>query len=145
MSALAKVNELINFVSDGKSQDEDSQYENLNDRFEVGYWKIRGLGEPARLMLAYRNVKFTDTTYEQGDANENFSRDKWMNVKYKLNLDFPNLPYLIDHSNGLRITESRAIYRYLARCLNIGSSLDPEQARQEMIGVFVCMFNIFNI
>ena len=35
----------------------------------------------------------------------------WTSEKYKLGLQFPNLPYLID--GELRITESQAILRYV--------------------------------
>ncbi|ETO12784.1 glutathione S-transferase Mu 2 isoform 1 [Reticulomyxa filosa] len=80
-------------------------------RFTLAYWKIRGLAQPARLILAYGgHSNFEDVAYTIGPAPE-YSRSEWLDVKFSLDLDFPNLPYLIDHYHNLRITESHAIYR----------------------------------
>ena len=49
--------------------------------------------------------------YEQGDAPD-FSRQTWMDVKFTLGMDFPNLPYLMD--GDLKISETWAIHKYLA-------------------------------
>lgn len=103
-------------------------------RFTLGYWKIRGLAAPARLIFAYKNVKYNNVDYEYNADN---NTQQWPAVKYKLGFDFPNLPYLIDNSNGLHLTESRAIYRYLARTFNIGNNKDPLQAYDEMVGDIV--------
>lgn len=103
-------------------------------RFTLGYWSIRGLAQPARMMLVYgapNDHEFQD--YKFGPAPE-YSRDSWFSVKPKMGLDFPNLPYLFDHKHNLGITESHAIYRYLARELKIGGSSSQEKAYEEMIG-----------
>jgi len=80
----------------------------------LGYWKIRGLAAPVRLLLGYLNVEFSDVLYEQGDA-PTFSRDPWLSVKHTLGLDFANLPYLIDESTGVKLSQSQAILRFIAR------------------------------
>ena len=49
----------------------------------LGYWKIRGLAQPIRLMLGYADVEFEDKMYEQGDGPE-FSRDAWLKEKFTL-------------------------------------------------------------
>ena len=49
--------------------------------------------------------------YEQGDAPD-FSRAPWLDVKFTLGLDFPNLPYFID--GDLQFTETMAIHKYIA-------------------------------
>ena len=41
-----------------------------------------------------------------------FSRAQWMDEKYNLGFDFPNLPYFID--GDVKITETLAIHRYIA-------------------------------
>ncbi|ETO05559.1 hypothetical protein RFI_31837 [Reticulomyxa filosa] len=85
-------------------------------------------------MLVYGgHNNFEDMTYEVGPA-PTYDRLKWLDVKFKLGLEFPNLPYLINHSNDLRITEFHAIYRYLGRELKIGSSDSQGRAYEEMIG-----------
>jgi glutathione S-transferase len=78
----------------------------------IGYWRIRGLAEPIRHILAYAKVDFDDVTYEQGDGPE-FSRESWLGVKHTVGLPFPNLPYFID--GDVKITESSAIIRHVVR------------------------------
>ena len=76
----------------------------------LGYWKMRGIVEPIRLLLHYLEVDYKEEMYELGDAPD-FSRDNWLNVKFKLGFDFPNLPYLIN--GDFKLTESSAIIRYI--------------------------------
>lgn len=76
----------------------------------LGYWNIRGLAEPIRLLLEHLGVNYKDEVYELGPAPD-YSREAWLKQKLILALDFPNLPYLID--SPLRITESIAILRYI--------------------------------
>jgi len=103
-------------------------------RFTLAYWGIHGLAQPARLMLAYAgHCNFEDVTYKRGPAPD-YNTEDWLRVKFSLHLDFPNLPYLIDHKHNLRITESHAIYRYLARELGIGATCSKGAAKEEMIG-----------
>jgi glutathione S-transferase len=83
----------------------------------LGYWKIRGLAQPIRTLLRFLGVPFTDRLFEQGDA-PSFSREAWLSHKGGLGLEFPNLPYLIDATDAsapVRLTQSAAILRYLAR------------------------------
>ena len=49
----------------------------------LGYWKIRGLAQPIRMMLGYAEVDFEDKLYEVTDAPE-FNRDAWFNEKFTL-------------------------------------------------------------
>ncbi|KAK4537417.1 hypothetical protein CDCA_CDCA12G3442 [Cyanidium caldarium] len=90
----------------------------------LGYWAIRGLGSPLRLLLHYLQVDFVDRRYVQGDydAEVPYSRDAWLSEKHKLGLDFPNLPYWIENGNDergrerrVRLTETLPIMRYLCR------------------------------
>lgn len=85
-------------------------------KVQLGYWKIRGLAQPIRLLLKYVGQDFEDVQYEQGDGPE-FSRAKWLSVKPTMGLDFPNLPYLID--GDIKITQSNAILRHIARKHNL--------------------------
>jgi len=103
-------------------------------RFTVGYWAVRGLAQPARLMLAYGGqCDFENVTYKFGPPPD-YSRNDWFDVKFTMKLEFPNLPYLIDHQYNVRLSESSAIYRYLARELQIGSKDSQGIAREEMLG-----------
>lgn len=96
----------------------------------LGYWAIRGLAQPARLMLAYAGEEFEDTKYEVGDAPD-FNRDAWLNAKPSLGLDFPNLPYYID--GDLKLTQSNAIYRHIARKHKLYGDNDKEAAIIDML------------
>ena len=63
-----------------------------------------------RLLLEYIQVNYETVYYEQGDGPE-FSREDWLEKKYKIGLSFPNLPYLI--SGNFSLTETSAILKYL--------------------------------
>jgi glutathione S-transferase len=74
----------------------------------VGYWKIRGLVAPICYLFEYLGVEYERVQYEQAD---DLSREAWYSVKHTLDLDFPNIPYLIH--GDFKITESQAIFRYV--------------------------------
>ena len=79
-------------------------------KLTLGYWKIRGLAESIRLLLHYLEIEYKEDLYEFGPAPD-YNLDNWYNVKYKLGLDYPNVPYLFD--GDFKITESGAILRYI--------------------------------
>lgn len=96
----------------------------------LGYWDIRGLGEPIRYLLAHAGVPYEDKRYGFGDGPEP-NRDEWLAVKYKLDLDFPNLPYIID--GDVRMTQSQAILRYLGRKHGLAPKDEETVRRVEML------------
>ena len=79
----------------------------------VGYWKIRGLGAPIRMMFYFLKVPFADVTYEVQGEEPNFDVSSWADVKFTLGFELPNLPYLID--GDVKLTETAAIMQYIAR------------------------------
>uniref|UniRef100_F6S663 Glutathione S-transferase n=1 Tax=Monodelphis domestica TaxID=13616 RepID=F6S663_MONDO len=95
----------------------------------LGYWDIRGLAHAIRLLLEY-----TDSNYEEklylGEAPD-YDRSQWLDVKFKLGLDFPNLPYLIDGEH--KLTQSNAIMRYIARKHNMCGETEEEKIRVDML------------
>lgn len=78
---------------------------------KLGYWKIRGLAEPIRALLAYVEADYEEVAYECGDA-PGFDRSSWTDVKFTLGLEFPNLPYLMD--GDVKLTQTIAILHYLS-------------------------------
>nr|CAB3251143.1 glutathione S-transferase Mu 3-like [Phallusia mammillata] len=76
----------------------------------LAYWDIRGLAEPIRLMLEYSGVEYEQKDYVCSDDPP--YTNNWMDEKYKLDLDFPNLPYFVN--GNTKITESWAILKYVA-------------------------------
>nr|XP_039263947.1 glutathione S-transferase Mu 2-like [Styela clava] len=99
-------------------------------KLELGYWNIRGLAQPARLLLEYGGVEYEDKRY-QCDMEPPYGRSKWLDVKFTLGLDFPNLPYMID--GDLKITESWAIYRYIARKIGMTFDTPKQEAEAHML------------
>lgn len=96
----------------------------------LGYWKIRGLAQPARMLLGYTETEFEDKLYECGDA-PGYDRSAWLNEKENLGLDFPNLPYLID--GDIKITQSNAIMRYIGRKNQMDGETEIEKVRVDVM------------
>lgn len=88
----------------------------------IGYWAIRGLAQPIRNLCRYMGIAWKDELFTQGDAPE-YSRDEWLKAKDAMadELAYPNLPYMKD--GAVRITQSQAIMRYLARTYGAGKGL----------------------
>lgn len=95
----------------------------------LGYWDIRGLAQPIRLLLAHMDVKVEEKRYACGPAPD-FDRSAWLKEKTTLGLDFPNLPYYID--GDVKVTQSMAILRYLARKHGLEGKTDAEKLRADM-------------
>ena len=88
--------------------------EDLTTKPVLGYWAIRGLAQQLRTQLAYCGVEFEDKTYDvTGDADAGWDRSAWLDVKFTLGMDYPNLPYMID--GDAKITETAAIHKYIAK------------------------------
>lgn len=96
----------------------------------LGYWDIRGLAEPIRYLLAQAGVTYEDKRYGFGSGPEP-SHKEWLDEKYKLDLDFPNVPYLID--GDVRITQSMAILRYLGRKHGLAPKDEDTRQRVEVL------------
>ena len=102
----------------------------------LAYWDIRGLAEPIRAMLHYAGVEFTDKRYPYGPGTTWAERDTsirkyWYKEKFTLGLDFPNIPYWIE--GDLKLTQSLAIQKYLARKNGLIASDVVTLAKQEML------------
>jgi glutathione S-transferase len=92
-----------------------------NAEITLGYWGIRGLGQPIRFLLVSADVPFSEVrlgVLQDGTIlHENKEGEDWSSVRSKLDMPFPNLPYLIDTSGAspVSLSQSNAILRYLAR------------------------------
>jgi len=94
-----------------------------------GYWSLRGLAEPIRYMLHHLNVEYEEKFYDIG-AEAATARDQWLKDKENLGLEFPNLPYYID--GDLKITESAAILKHIARKHNLAGSCEEDYIRLDV-------------
>jgi len=97
----------------------------------LGYWDIRGLAAPIRLLLAYSGQPWEDKLYVTGPA-PTFDKSGWFAEKPNLGLDFPNNPYLIDEDAGIRLSQSHAILRYLARRFDLVPQTEAERIRVDL-------------
>ena len=97
---------------------------------QIGYWKIRGLGAPIRLLLQYSAAEYEDVVYESGDAPD-YDETCWTDKKFTLGMPFPNLPYLVD--GDFKLTQSLAILRYLGNKLGLAGSSHKESAVIDMV------------
>lgn len=99
---------------------------------EVGYWKIKGLGQPIRLLLVWAGFEWKDTLYECVQKNDGtYDKSSWFDVKHKLGLPFPNLPYLVD--GDLKITQTNAILQHLADRAGLSGTTEEERAKVNML------------
>lgn len=105
----------------------------------LGYWDVRGLGTPIRLMLEQANADYEEKLYKCGGPPD-FNRTEWLDDKFNLGLDFPNLPYLVD--GDVKLTQSHVILRYLARKFNMNGSTEAEQLRADLLATQTMDFHM---
>ena len=96
----------------------------------LGYWDIRGLATPIRLLLEHAGVQYDEKLYKCGPP-PNFDRGEWLNDKFSLGLAFPNLPYYID--GDVKLTQSHVIMRYLARKHNLAGKTETEKCLADLL------------
>ncbi|XP_060913843.1 glutathione S-transferase Mu 4-like [Labrus mixtus] len=96
----------------------------------LAYWDIRGLAQPARLLLEYTGTKYEDKFYCCGEAPD-YDKSCWFDEKQKLGMDFPNLPYLLDGDR--KIVQSNAIMRYIARKHDMCGKSEDEKIRVDIM------------
>ncbi|GAV06461.1 hypothetical protein RvY_16447 [Ramazzottius varieornatus] len=96
---------------------------NSQNSVVLGYWNIRGLVNSIRLLLEHVGQKYE---YQAVDG------EKWFGgQKHSMGLPFPNLPYLID--GNTKLTQSRAILKYLARKHGLVATSEEEMQKQDMV------------
>uniref|UniRef100_A0A7S3LBX3 glutathione transferase n=1 Tax=Amphora coffeiformis TaxID=265554 RepID=A0A7S3LBX3_9STRA len=91
-------------------------------RFIVGYWSIRGLGAPIRMLLSAAQIDHWVVMYDVKENNEGgWDKSTWLHDKEWLREEFPliNLPFLVDCSTGQVLSQTNAILSYLGRELDM--------------------------
>ncbi|XP_040851549.1 glutathione S-transferase Mu 1-like isoform X2 [Ochotona curzoniae] len=96
----------------------------------LGYWDVRGLVFPVRALLEYTGTSYEEKHYTMGDGPD-CDISQWLSEKFKLGLDFPNLPYLIDGTH--KLTQSNAIVRYLGRKHNLCGETEEEKIHVDIL------------
>jgi len=86
---------------------------------KFGYWDIRGLMAPIEMLCEHLGEEYSTEKYLlRKDVNEKTSGVSWFDVKEKLGLPFPNLPWLHDEETGVKMSECTAIMKYISRKSN---------------------------
>ncbi|XP_034028125.1 glutathione S-transferase Mu 1-like [Thalassophryne amazonica] len=96
----------------------------------LGYWDIRGLAQPIRLLLEYTGSDYEEKRYCCGEAPD-YDKSCWFDEKHKLGFNFPNLPYLVDGDR--KLVQSSAIIRYIARKHNLCGESEDEHIRVDIV------------
>jgi glutathione S-transferase len=99
----------------------------------VGYWSIRGLAAPLRMMVMYANHPLNNVMYDLTETDGAYNGSCWFSVKPELKEKNPlmNLPYVIDGDNV--ITQSNACLSYLGRKLNLWGVNETEISQVEQL------------
>jgi len=97
----------------------------------LGYWKIRGLAQPIRLLLHYAGEDYKDELYEITGSAPNWNMEAWSSKKFTLGLDFPNLPYYID--GDVKISQSLGVLNYVAAKHKLNGKTLKEQGENSML------------
>lgn len=90
------------------------------EEITVGYWNIRGLAAPLRMMVMYAGVPLKAVNYPLREKAEGgYDASAWFGVKPALKAENPlmNLPYVI--SGGHTVTQSNACFTFLGRRLRL--------------------------
>ncbi|XP_020785437.2 glutathione S-transferase Mu 3-like [Boleophthalmus pectinirostris] len=88
------------------------------------------VAQPIRLLMEYTGTSYEEKLYSCGEA-PNYDKSTWINDKAKLEMDFPNLPYLEDGDR--KISQSNAIMRYIARKHNLCGETEDEKVRVDIL------------
>jgi len=100
----------------------------MDQKVTLGYWGIRGIAQPIRLLLEYSGINYEDKRY---NAYNGTGRVDWAKDKESLGFAFPNLPYLID--GNTKLTQSHAIMRYIARKNNLLATTEEETIAMDIV------------
>eukprot|EP00298_Acanthocystis_sp_HF-20_P029716 c8627_g1_i1.p1 GENE.c8627_g1_i1~~c8627_g1_i1.p1 ORF type:complete len:227 (-),score=81.79 c8627_g1_i1:25-705(-) len=102
------------------------------EKVVFGYWKIRGLAQPIRMLLEYTKTPYTEEFYVEGGAPD-FDRSAWTSVRETTlgDYEFPNLPYI--RHGSLVLTQSHAILRYIGRKANLLGLTDEQKSKVDLI------------
>ncbi|KAL3211910.1 hypothetical protein MRX96_036174 [Rhipicephalus microplus] len=85
---------------------------------------------PSGISWFTKGVEFEDKRYVFGPEPD-FDGEEWLSEKPTLGLRFPNLPYYLD--DDVKITQSLAILRYLARKHELAATDEEETLELDML------------
>jgi len=87
-------------------------------QYKLTYFNLRGRGELIRLLFAYAGQEYEDFRFEIAEWSE-----------YKEKMPLKQVPVL--EVDGVKLTQSHSIARYLARTFKIAGKTDLEEAQAD--------------
>lgn len=95
-------------------------------KIELGYWAIRGLGAPLRMMCTYAGQDYTD--FQIDDPKKWFGAKK---EEVKAKLPIANLPFVID--GDVYVCQSNACFLYLGDKFGLNGKTASEKLKVLML------------
>mmetsp|Transcript_12566 Transcript_12566/g.35497 ORF Transcript_12566/g.35497 Transcript_12566/m.35497 type:complete len:235 (-) Transcript_12566:594-1298(-) len=97
----------------------------------VGYWDIRGLAAPLRMVLEYVGAEYDNVTYKTLGEPGNWDVSDWFGKKPALleKNALMNLPYVID--GDMVVTQSNACLLYLGRKYGLNGKTEKEISKND--------------
>ncbi len=105
-----------------------------SDAVTVGYWSIRGLAAPLRMMVLFANAPLNAVNYDcRPTADGRFDRSDWKQVKPDLKEKNPliNLPYVLD--GDIIVSQTNACFSYLGRKFGLWGNNSMEEMECEQL------------
>lgn len=106
----------------------------MSTEITVGYWSIRGLGAPLRMMVLYGGGSLKAENYSLKEKEGGgYDASSWFSKKPALKDLNPlmNLPYVIDGDSV--ISQTNACFTYLGRKFNMLGSSETEMSQCEQL------------
>ncbi|KAA0201398.1 hypothetical protein HAZT_HAZT000373 [Hyalella azteca] len=75
----------------------------------LGYWDVRGIVQPIRMLLEYTGTRYEEKLYVCGPA-PSYDKSCWLNEKDSLGLDFPNVSATLDTSGVILPNNLAAVF-----------------------------------
>jgi len=115
-------------------------------KIKIGYWTIRGLAAPLRMMCNYAGVDFYDEQYDIKREGEGWDAAEWTSAKPALAAKNPliNLPYV--EINGALTAQSNACGMALAKVLGLalpGKEVATEELACEVMDLRNAAVRVF--
>jgi len=97
-------------------------------KLQIGYWAIRGLGAPCRMVCEFAGADYENKFYQVKRDDEKWDASEWFVVgkpELQKTNALINLPYLID-TDGSVVTQTVACLSYLGRKYDLMGSSNKE-------------------
>lgn len=101
------------------------------EKIEIGYWSIRGLGAPLRMMAEYAGAAYTAKCYDLKEKEGGgWDGSAWFGAKVALQAVNPliNLPYVKD-ADGTIVSQTNACFVFLGEKWGLVGATPVERAR----------------